>query len=194
MEVPTPSRRQFLSAIGNLASATWVTLHWPQIALAAEHAGHGDAAAAPTVSVPRLGPAARRGRRQHFISTSWSGERRIGTSDGVANTWPRTMLGRESEPVATSAPPSRRRRVAACPRIGCTGGIPLALCRGQILGRTAPGADAANCVCDQGRYQIGEDQARSCRVSGRLVRAGSIPSAMASNSWWRGVGISSTRT
>jgi hypothetical protein len=48
MEVPTPSRRQFLTAIGNLASATWVTMHWPQIALAAEHSGHGAAAGAPT--------------------------------------------------------------------------------------------------------------------------------------------------
>lgn len=48
MEAPTSSRRQFLSAIGNLASATWVTMHWPQIALAAEHVGHGDMAGAPT--------------------------------------------------------------------------------------------------------------------------------------------------
>ena len=48
MEAPTSSRRQFLAAIGNLASATWVTMHWPQIALAAEHAGHGEAAGAPT--------------------------------------------------------------------------------------------------------------------------------------------------
>ena len=49
MESPTSSRRQFMVAIGNLASAGWVTLHWPQIALAADHAGHGahDAAGAP---------------------------------------------------------------------------------------------------------------------------------------------------
>lgn len=44
MEQPIPSRRQFLAAVGNLASAGWITLNWPQIALAAEqadHAGHG---------------------------------------------------------------------------------------------------------------------------------------------------------
>ena len=46
MEAPSSSRRQFLTAIGSLASASWVTLHWPQIALAAEHAGHGEGAAA----------------------------------------------------------------------------------------------------------------------------------------------------
>lgn len=48
MEVPHTSRRQFLTAIGNLASASWITMNWPQIALAAEHAGHGGADAAPT--------------------------------------------------------------------------------------------------------------------------------------------------
>jgi gluconate 2-dehydrogenase gamma chain len=52
MEQPIPSRRQFLAAIGNLASAGWLTLNWPQIAFAAEqadHAGHAghSAAAAP---------------------------------------------------------------------------------------------------------------------------------------------------
>lgn len=41
MPLPTPSRRQFLTAVGNLASASWVTLHWPQIAMAAEQAEHG---------------------------------------------------------------------------------------------------------------------------------------------------------
>lgn len=41
MEQPVPSRRQFLMAVGQLASAGWVTMNWPQIALAAEHAGHG---------------------------------------------------------------------------------------------------------------------------------------------------------
>lgn len=50
MDRTTPSRRQFLSAIGNLASVGWVTLNWPQIASAAEHAGHAgaDADAPPT--------------------------------------------------------------------------------------------------------------------------------------------------
>jgi hypothetical protein len=40
MEKPIPSRRQFLAAIGNLASAGWIAVNWPQIAAAAEHAGH----------------------------------------------------------------------------------------------------------------------------------------------------------
>jgi gluconate 2-dehydrogenase gamma chain len=51
MEQPIPSRRQFLTAVGNLASAGWIALNWPQIAVAAEHAGHhaaGNEAAAPT--------------------------------------------------------------------------------------------------------------------------------------------------
>jgi hypothetical protein len=53
MEQPIPSRRQFLAGIGNLASAAWITMNWPQIALAAEqadHAAHNTAAppAAPT--------------------------------------------------------------------------------------------------------------------------------------------------
>jgi len=51
MEQPIPSRRQFLAAIGNLASAGWIAMNWPQIAFAAEHAGHaahGDADAPPT--------------------------------------------------------------------------------------------------------------------------------------------------
>lgn len=52
MDQPRPSRRQFIAATANLASAAWLTLNWSQIALAAdqaEHAGHGghDAAAAP---------------------------------------------------------------------------------------------------------------------------------------------------
>ena len=41
MEQPSSSRRQFLAAIGNLASASWIAMAWPQIATAAEHAGHG---------------------------------------------------------------------------------------------------------------------------------------------------------
>jgi len=45
MEQPIPSRRQFLTAVGNLASASWIAMNWPQIALAAEHAGHAGHAA-----------------------------------------------------------------------------------------------------------------------------------------------------
>ena len=41
MEQPNSSRRQFLTAIGNLASASWIAMNWPQIVSAAEHAGHG---------------------------------------------------------------------------------------------------------------------------------------------------------
>lgn len=40
MAQPIPSRREFLTAIGNLASAGWIAMNWPQIAVAAEHAGH----------------------------------------------------------------------------------------------------------------------------------------------------------
>ncbi len=40
MDQSTPSRRQFLAAVGNLASASWIAMNWPQIASAAEHAGH----------------------------------------------------------------------------------------------------------------------------------------------------------
>lgn len=43
MDEPTPSRRQFMVAIGNLASAGWIAMNWSQIAAAAEpkgHAGH----------------------------------------------------------------------------------------------------------------------------------------------------------
>jgi len=50
MDLPIPSRRQFLTAVGQLASAGWITMNWPQIALAAEgtgHAGH-DGAVAPS--------------------------------------------------------------------------------------------------------------------------------------------------
>jgi gluconate 2-dehydrogenase gamma chain len=50
VEQPTPSRRQFLAASGNLASVGWIAMNWPQIAAAAEHASHGahDTAAGPT--------------------------------------------------------------------------------------------------------------------------------------------------
>jgi hypothetical protein len=53
VEQPTPSRRQFLAASGNLASAGWISMNWPQIAAAAEHAekaGHdaNDKSVAPS--------------------------------------------------------------------------------------------------------------------------------------------------
>lgn len=55
MAQPIPSRRQFLSAVGNLASAGWITINWPQIAAAAEHAGHAAAGAdAPPTSLSTL--------------------------------------------------------------------------------------------------------------------------------------------
>src|SRR5688572_31353894 len=49
MQQPVPSRRQFIAAVGNLASAGWIALNWPQIAVAAEHANHvgHDATTAP---------------------------------------------------------------------------------------------------------------------------------------------------
>jgi len=43
MEQKIPSRRQFLTAVGNLASAGWIAMNWPQIAFAAEAAGHNMA-------------------------------------------------------------------------------------------------------------------------------------------------------
>jgi gluconate 2-dehydrogenase gamma chain len=43
MKEPIPSRRQFLTAVGNLASAGWIAMNWPQIAFAAEAAGHNMA-------------------------------------------------------------------------------------------------------------------------------------------------------
>jgi hypothetical protein len=50
VDQPTSSRRQFLAASGNLASVSWIAMNWPQIAAAAEHAGHGakGKTAAPT--------------------------------------------------------------------------------------------------------------------------------------------------
>lgn len=48
MELTPPSRRQFLVAVGNLASAGWISMNWPQIAAAAEHAGHGAHNSGPT--------------------------------------------------------------------------------------------------------------------------------------------------
>ncbi|MCP6336008.1 hypothetical protein NL449_28720, partial [Klebsiella pneumoniae] len=47
MHEQSPSRRQFLTAIGNLGSAGWIALNWPQIVAAAEpgkkaaHSHHG---------------------------------------------------------------------------------------------------------------------------------------------------------
>jgi gluconate 2-dehydrogenase gamma chain len=40
MDEQTPSRRQFIAATAKLASASWIAMNWPQIAAAAEHAGH----------------------------------------------------------------------------------------------------------------------------------------------------------
>lgn len=50
MEEPVPSRRDFMKAVGNLASASWIAMNWPAIATAAEHAGHAghDMTAPPT--------------------------------------------------------------------------------------------------------------------------------------------------
>jgi hypothetical protein len=58
MEQPIPSRRQFLAAVGNLASAGWIALNWPQIAVAAEQADHaahtGHGATAPPATFTTL--------------------------------------------------------------------------------------------------------------------------------------------
>lgn len=50
MEITTPSRRQFMAAVGNLTSVGWLTLNWPQIAHAAEHAEHGKPVVAGTAA------------------------------------------------------------------------------------------------------------------------------------------------
>jgi len=58
MEQPIPSRRQFLAGIGNLASAAWITMNWPQIALAAEQADHAaHRATAPPTALTTLSAA-----------------------------------------------------------------------------------------------------------------------------------------
>jgi len=61
MEQPIPSRRQFIAAVGNLASAGWIAMNWPGIAAAAEqadHAGHaGHDAAAPPAALTTLSAA-----------------------------------------------------------------------------------------------------------------------------------------
>jgi gluconate 2-dehydrogenase gamma chain len=62
MKHPTSSRRQFLAAVANLGSASWIAMNWPQIAAAAEspshaghgHAGHGHGDAAPPPSLKTL--------------------------------------------------------------------------------------------------------------------------------------------
>ena len=48
MDQQTPSRRDFIAATAKLASASWIAMNWPQIASAAEHAGHDTAAGAHT--------------------------------------------------------------------------------------------------------------------------------------------------
>ena len=58
MDQPIPSRRQFLAAIGNLASAGWIAMNWPGIAAAAEHADHaGHDTTAPPTALSTLSPA-----------------------------------------------------------------------------------------------------------------------------------------
>jgi len=61
MEQPSPSRRQFLAATGNLASAGWLALNWPQIAVAAERADQAAHAAhdsgTPPAGFTALSPA-----------------------------------------------------------------------------------------------------------------------------------------
>jgi len=52
LEHPTPSRRKFLAATANLASAGWIAMNWPQIAAAAEHAGHAGHASSDTTAPP----------------------------------------------------------------------------------------------------------------------------------------------
>jgi gluconate 2-dehydrogenase gamma chain len=57
MEHPVPSRRGFLAAIGELASASWIAMHWPAIAAAAEPMGHDMNMAAPPAALHTLTPA-----------------------------------------------------------------------------------------------------------------------------------------
>ena len=58
MEQPSPSRRQFIAAVSSLASAGWIAMNWPQIAIAAEPAGHaGHDPAAPHAALKTLSPA-----------------------------------------------------------------------------------------------------------------------------------------
>jgi hypothetical protein len=58
MTQPIPSRRQFMTAVGNLASAGWIAMNWPQIALAADHSGHaGHAEGGPPRTLKTLSAA-----------------------------------------------------------------------------------------------------------------------------------------
>ncbi len=50
MDQKTPSRRQFMAATAKLASASWIAMNWPQIAAAAEHAGHDMGAGRTTLT------------------------------------------------------------------------------------------------------------------------------------------------
>src|SRR5690606_10927966 len=55
---PIPPPRRFLVAIGNLARAGSITMNGPQIAVAAEHAGHASPdASAPPPALTTLSPA-----------------------------------------------------------------------------------------------------------------------------------------
>jgi gluconate 2-dehydrogenase gamma chain len=58
LEQDIPPRRQFLAAVGSLASAGWIAMNWPQIAAAAEHAGHtASNEAGPPTSITTLSAA-----------------------------------------------------------------------------------------------------------------------------------------
>lgn len=58
MDRPIPSRRKFLAATANLASAGWIAMNWPQIAAAAEHADHaGHDMTAPPATLKTLSAA-----------------------------------------------------------------------------------------------------------------------------------------
>ena len=90
MEQPVPSRRQFIAATASLASAGWIALNWPQIAVAADHADHAAQGAAAPAALATLSaaeaaeidaianqivpggamPGAREARVVHFIDTA----------------------------------------------------------------------------------------------------------------------------
>jgi hypothetical protein len=58
MDHDNPSRRQFMVAVGNLASAGWIALNWPDIAQAAQpmnhHGMHGGHAAPAGAALQRI--------------------------------------------------------------------------------------------------------------------------------------------
>jgi hypothetical protein len=58
MDHDNPSRRQFMAAVGNLASAGWIALNWPDIAQAAQpmnhHGMHGGHAAPAGAALQRI--------------------------------------------------------------------------------------------------------------------------------------------